>query len=70
MGLATSDILNLNLPIPLRSIKVIQGPTIFLSSINIDVNDIYTSLNAIMVKLHFIPIFLQKRQDSWAINTP
>jgi hypothetical protein len=42
-----------NLSIPFKCIKVLQEPIIFLSNINIDVRDIYFSLNAIRVKLHF-----------------
>jgi hypothetical protein len=49
MDLDTFDVLDLNLLTPFKCIKVLQRPTIFLSNINIDVRDIYTSLNAIMV---------------------
>ena len=63
------DVLDPNFLTPFRCIKVLHGPTIFLSNINIDLRNIYTSLNAIRVKLHLDPHFSQKK-DSWAINTP
>jgi hypothetical protein len=57
MGLAIFDVLDPNLPILFRCIKVLQGPTIFPLNINIDITNIYPSLNAIRVKLHFRPSF-------------
>jgi len=62
MGLATSNILDPNLPTSFMCIKVLQEPTIFLSNINIDIRGIYTSLNAIKIKLHFWPSSSQKKK--------
>jgi hypothetical protein len=61
IGSAIVDVLDLKLFIHFRCIKVIQEPTIFPSNINIDIRDIYTSLNVIKVKLHSRPFFFYKR---------
>jgi len=55
MSSATFDMLDYNFPTPFRCLEFIQKPIIFLSNINIDVRDIYISLNAIKIKLHFKP---------------
>ena len=62
MSSTLSDVLDPNLPIYFRCIKVLQGSTIFPSNINIDVRDIYHSLNVIRVKLHFRPFSSQKNK--------
>ena len=51
MDLLAFEVLDLNLPTHFKYIKVLQEPTIFSSNTNIDVRDIYPSLNAISVRL-------------------
>jgi hypothetical protein len=67
MGSAIVDVLDLKLFIHFRCIKVIQEPTIFPSNINIDIRDIYTSLNVIKVKLHSRPFFFLQKNKTYEL---
>jgi hypothetical protein len=51
LALAIFDDLDSNFSTPFRCIKIFQELTIFPSNINIDIRDIYFSLNAIRVSL-------------------
>jgi len=62
MGSTTFDVLDPNFPTLFRCIKVLQGPTIYSSNINIDVRGIYNSSNAIRVKLYCMPFSSQKNK--------
>ena len=69
LGLVQGNVLDPNLPTPFRCIKVLQGPTIFLSNINIDISDIYL-IECYKGKITLQTLIFTKGQDSWAINTP
>jgi hypothetical protein len=58
----TDIYLSLNI-IPFSCIKIFQGPIIFSSNINIDVRDIYLSLNVIRV-ITLQAVLFTKGQES------